>query len=704
MGITSRAHWFFFAFFCITAPFPPATMHCSVLLFLVWSCTVPLVAGGAAASTSSSSALGYMSATRARRAAAATGESLFAVRTYLSACFTLVPTAGAGVKLRPFDSNTDTNEVMSEHSAIPKDITCGTTSCVRLRACKAGTLSACKVFLECAAGDGCLEMRREYCDGLDRNMDNNNDGVIDIEQINVDNIAVDDGVIMVATDSKDANMQDLQLGMLKWKTQKKGGFKLTATKEFVHLPFGGVCFRAKPVSGSAKFKVSFIPKSAEGQARCNLRKRVVALFRHAKGEQEEKVDITRDVTFGPGSGQQGKHCTFSFEVDDTGFGLDRRGKAGMVGSCVYLGEPEKSCFAYQGPFTTTAKEAISVSAGDLDGDGDADALYVSYKGNTIGWSRNDGGGAFTSMTHITTSPKGPRWVTTADMDNDGDQDVVYASYNDGVVTWLRNDGGNVFTPQVPFTNTSYGSRCVVTADLDNDGDLDVVYASRDGNGDYDLSYAPSFDGTIGWSRNDGGGSFTTQVPITTTARGANAVFAADLDNDGDNDVVFTYQIENTVQWARNNGDGSFTVMPPFTTTADKVRAAIAADLDNDGDNDVIYASRDDNTIGWFRNNGGGSFTSMPPITTTTIGPNSIVAADVDGDMDLDIVFASYLDNTVGWMRNDGSKGFMRQPNIYTDAASPRSVFVTDLDGDGKQDVLFASYEDGTVAWARNESC
>ena len=51
--------------------------------------------------------------------------------------------------------------------------------------------------------------------------------------------------------------------------------------------------------------------------------------------------------------------------------------------------------------------------------------------------------------------------------------------------------------------------------------------------------ASSWDDTIAWYENDGIENFTKNI-ITTSARGANSVYAIDVDGDGDLDVLSAY--------------------------------------------------------------------------------------------------------------------------------------------------------------------
>jgi hypothetical protein len=169
--------------------------------------------------------------------------------------------------------------------------------------------------------------------------------------------------------------------------------------------------------------------------------------------------------------------------------------------------------------------------GDLDGDGDADLLLGTWKGN-IAYYRNTGGGAFEPVNQTLASiPRGSNSAPAlGDIDGDGDLDL-FVGESDGTINFFRNEG----TPQEPqftlaaetFNDIDVGHRSApALTDLDSDGDLDLVIGSRDEG--------------LSLYRNTGSASSPAFTPADAlqldAPRLATPIFA-DWDGDSDLDVM-----------------------------------------------------------------------------------------------------------------------------------------------------------------------
>ena len=412
----------------------------------------------------------------------------------------------------------------------------------------------------------------------------------------------------------------------------------------------------------------------------------------------------------------------------------------------------------------------SVFASDLDGDGDLDVLYASEADDEISWQENtDGMGTFGLPRVISAALLDPLSVTAADVDGDGDMDVLSASQNDDKIAWYENtDGEGTFGPQRVISSSANGAWWVSTADVDGDGDVDVLSASHD-------------DDKIAWYENtDGEGTFGPQRVISTLADGATCVTAADIDGDGDEDVVSSSMNDNEIAWYENlDGLGGFGPQQVISTAAAGATAVVAADVDADGWIDVLSASTNDGRVSWFRNTDGyGSFGPRNDVTSSLSSAWSIFATDVDGDSDVDVLATGVFSTTSAWFENlnatdvlkkdtdedglddlqeltngldprdgdqnqngqpdgqddwdldgldnvteavegtlldnDDSDGdglidgvevggpkFVSQPSLTNAALGARVVVSADLDGDGDLDAIAGSASDDTIEWFEN---
>ncbi len=162
--------------------------------------------------------------------------------------------------------------------------------------------------------------------------------------------------------------------------------------------------------------------------------------------------------------------------------------------------------------------STAVALGDLDGDGDLDALVTGQ----VGWPSqvwlNSGNATFALRQSL--SDAGSNAVALGDLDGDGDLDAFLGNGGgEGHTVWL-NDGTGLFTQSEQVLGTDFGY-AVALGDLDGDGDLDAVVPGL-------------FSPLTVWINNGSG-----QFALSGQQFGSNWGLAAalgDLDGDGDLDV------------------------------------------------------------------------------------------------------------------------------------------------------------------------
>ena len=336
--------------------------------------------------------------------------------------------------------------------------------------------------------------------------------------------------------------------------------------------------------------------------------------------------------------------------------------------------------------TTSADSAWGVHTADINEDGHMDVLSASAFDDAIRWYENNGNEGF--LAHdITTNADFAESVYATDMDNDGDPDVLSASVRDNKVAWYRNDGTEGFTEFV-ITTSAIGANSVYAADVDGNGYVDVLSASR-----YDNKVICYWN--EGSHLADGNWKFMHQG-LTSSADGAESVYAADVTGDDRLDVLSASANDGRILLFENRGDRDFTVTA-VTTDAAGVQEVYATDVDNDGNVDVLAAVG--NNVLWYRNDGSGVFT--PQTITDSAGfAWSVFATDFDGDTKVDVLSASLDDGKIAWHRNVGKEGFA-DFTVADSVLGATSVHAADVDGDGDMDVLSASFVEDKIAWYEN---
>ncbi|MGD8778051.1 MAG: T9SS type A sorting domain-containing protein [Ignavibacteria bacterium] len=125
--------------------------------------------------------------------------------------------------------------------------------------------------------------------------------------------------------------------------------------------------------------------------------------------------------------------------------------------------------------------AWSLFVADINSDQHLDILSASYQDNKFAWYENiNGTGAFSNQKIISRSSNGLYSISAADLDNDGDMDVLSASHWDNKIVWYENlNGEGAFGSERLISNSVSGAMLVYTVDVDADNDDDVIAVSYD---------------------------------------------------------------------------------------------------------------------------------------------------------------------------------------------------------------------------------
>ncbi|MGB0600416.1 MAG: FG-GAP-like repeat-containing protein, partial [Rubripirellula sp.] len=376
------------------------------------------------------------------------------------------------------------------------------------------------------------------------------------------------------------------------------------------------------------------------------------------------AETTGTLKFTPVADQSGT-STLTITVEDGGLDNDFETK-----------------FRGQGKFNpaenySTGAFGRAMVMGDLDADGNLDAIVVNYSGENVVALLGQGDGSFGLATSITVGTK-PSSVAVGDLNKDGHLDIATANFTSGTVSVLLGIGDGSFQNAVNLAVRASLSS-IAMGDLDDDGDLDLVVGNSAENTSEGVSVL------IG----KGDGTFNTPADVATghNSRPEDLVLA-DFNQDGHLDIATASGGSDTLGVLLGTGNGTFSSVVQYSVSDDPFGVAVG-DFNNDGKLDLATSTwGGDSKVSLLLGDGAGSF---GPVTHVDAGSNNfeldVADFNSDGRQDLMVVNDGTQHNLSLLLgRGDGTF----HPRSVIAVTSPKCIVVEDVNGDGVEDVIVSS--------------
>lgn len=211
-----------------------------------------------------------------------------------------------------------------------------------------------------------------------------------------------------------------------------------------------------------------------------------------------------------------------------------------------------------------------IGCGDIDNDGDRDAVITYYKKPLRMWI-NNGKGFFTEKTNTSELPNGDA-LALIDVNGDKNLDLFICLSDQPDEIWINN-GAGIFSNSMQKLGNSVGYEKVESGDIDGDGYNEFVVSN-------------SNDGIIIFRNQDGKGKFVEMGGYFEPGHGLCKLFDADLDKDLDLFIAGRSGAKILI----NNGKAVFSA----GQLIDEIWVARAAcgRFDNDKDYDIVLGKKE----------------------------------------------------------------------------------------------------------------
>ncbi len=304
--------------------------------------------------------------------------------------------------------------------------------------------------------------------------------------------------------------------------------------------------------------------------------------------------------------------------------------------------------------------------GDLNGDG---ILDLAQDGGDYAYIfTNNGSGSFALQESVAVKTNWMNGLSMADFNGDGTLDLWLGVVYSGELH--TNDGHAHFgLRQVITAADTYDGQAAILTDVNGDGSIDLWKNAPYGMGGYNRIYT-----------NNGAGLLSMAWDVFGSLMGRADLKPGDFNNDGSVDVLYTLNGSASLILCTNNGHGFFGKMyegQPFA--GGTILDSQVGDFDGDGDLDVVCL-KDDGTDGnvYILNNNGTSF-AVANTNSLGVALSHVQVGDLDGDGTLDVVAVPASGTSIALLNTYPQWNvFDASGDLLSNGAAPQTAYGTEF--------------------------